>query len=160
MSKQTLIKLNEQFHFELVSSYLYLEMSYYFKSNSLDGFAHWMMRQSDEERIHAMKIYEFILLRQGNVCFEPITGSNITWKSTLDVLELAYKNEKDVTQAIHNIVDLSLQEKDYATFNFLQWFVEEQVEEENSSLSLLEQVQFLGESPNALYLLDKDLGKR
>lgn len=153
--------LNEQVNAELYSSYLYLSMAAYFKGINLNGFARWMEAQALEELTHAMKFYGFIQERNGEVTLKPIEGPPTRWDSPLAAFEDAYKHEQKVTSLINNLVDLSLEEKDHASNNFLQWFVSEQVEEEASADEVVQQLKLLGDAKGGgLFLLDRELGQR
>jgi len=161
MLKQSIEKkLNEQVNAELFSSYLYLSMSAYFEDLSLVGFANWMKVQAHEELTHAMKIYDFIHERGGKVTLEAIDKPENKWKNVLHVIEETYKHEQLVTSLIHNLVEISIKEKDYATQNFLQWFVDEQVEEEATASLLLERVKMIDGKNPGLFMLDKELKGR
>jgi ferritin len=151
--------LNEQINAELYSSYLYLSMAAKFENMSLEGFAHWMTIQAQEELSHAMKLYDYVNERGGRVYLKGIEEPPREWKSTLDVFEAVYNHEQKVTSLINKLVDLSIKEKDHATTNFLQWFVKEQVEEEASADSILQKVKLVG-SGDGIFLLDKELGQR
>ncbi|UCE58714.1 MAG: ferritin, partial [Phycisphaerales bacterium] len=123
---------NEQLNAELFASYLYLSMAAYFESQNLKGMASWMRMQSIEEHFHAMKFFDFLNECGDRVRLTKITGPQKEWESPLAVFEEACEHESKVTGLIHNLVDLSLAEKDHAANAFLQWFVTEQVEEEAS----------------------------
>lgn len=161
MIKETVLKvLNEQVGKEIYSAYLYLSMASYFDSVDLLGFAHWMKIQAKEELTHAMKIYDFIYERGGRVELPHIDKPKSSWDSPLNVFEEVLNHERNVTSSINNILELAIQEKDYATMNFLQWFIEEQVEEEAQAEQVLKKLQKLSESPISIYMLDKELGNR
>jgi ferritin len=161
MFKEKIIKiLNKQINEELFSSYLYLSMSSYFSSNNLDGFAKWMRIQSQEENEHAMKIYEYILQRDGKVVLTTIETPKAVWKSPLEAFQDALKHEKHISSCIHKIVDLAIQEKDHPTSNFFQWFVSEQVEEEANATNVLEKLKMIGDNKGGLFMLDRELGQR
>ena len=152
--------INDQLNFELYSSYLYLSMSSYLKSLNLNGFANWMEIQVQEEVAHAMKLYNFLQDRGGNVEFEAIAKPRATWDSPLSVFEDTLKHEKMVTNRINNLVDLALELRDHATNAHLQWFISEQVEEESNALSILQQVKLADGAPNGLFMLDRELAQR
>ncbi len=154
------IALNNQLNAELYSSYLYLAMAAYFDEKNLSGFAHWMKVQSNEEYSHALKFYNYIFQRNGKVEFEAINSPKNKWKSILEVFENVYKHEQEVTKMIDDLVKLGNDEKDYATNNFLQWFVGEQVEEEATAYKIIENLKQIGESHSGIFLLDKELGSR
>jgi len=152
--------LNKQLNRELYSGYLYLSMSAYFESINLPGFAHWMKKQASEEEAHAMKLYKFIVDRGGRVKLSYIETPKLEWKSPLQAFEDAYKHELKVTDMIHSLVGLARSEKDYATETFLQWFVNEQVEEEESANDIVQKLKMIGDSKNTLFMLDSVLSKR
>ena len=152
--------LNKQINEELYSSYLYLSMSNYFSSLNLDGFAKWMRMQSQEENAHGMKIYDYILQRDGKVVLSKIETPKAIWKSPLEVFQETLKHEQHISSCIHNIVNLAIQEKDHATTQFFQWFVGEQVEEESNASNILEKMKMVGDNKSGLFMLDRELGKR
>ncbi|MCK4234272.1 ferritin [candidate division WOR-3 bacterium] len=152
--------LNRQLNAELYSSYLYLSMSAYFDSINLKGFANWMNVQAQEELMHAMKFYNFILERGGKITLSAIEAPPREWDSPSSTFEIVYKHEQKVTALIHDLVDLSISEKDHATNNFLQWFVTEQVEEEASADGVVQRLKLAGNSSGGLFMLDRELGQR
>lgn len=152
--------LNKQLNEELYSSYAYLAMSAHFSSLSLDGFAHWFRLQSQEEYGHAMKILDYINTRNGKVSLMKVDPPKAVWKKPQEVFQETYDQEVFVSKSINDIVDLSLAEKDYATNNFMQWFVSEQVEEESTATKLLDRITLIGDNKNGLLVLDKELGMR
>ncbi len=152
--------LNAQINAELMSSYLYLSMAAYFYDADFPGFANWMRAQEQEERVHAMKLYDYIVARNGRVSLRPLDGPKVNWQSPLDAFEDAYKHEQNVTGLIHNLVDLALSEGDHATNSFLNWFVDEQVEEEASVDAVVQDLRRAGDSQQILFMLDRELGGR
>jgi ferritin len=152
--------INSQVNFELYSSYIYLSMSSYLKSLNLNGFAHWMEIQIQEEIAHAMKLYNFLHERGGRVELETIQKPKVNWHSPLDAFEDAYKHEQIVTGRINSLVDLALELRDHATNAHLQWFISEQVEEESNVLGIVQQMKLAEGSPNGLFMLDRELGQR
>ena len=152
--------LNRQINRELYSSYLYLAMSAYFKSANMDGCAKWMRVQAEEEKAHGMKIYDYVIARGGHVILQPIEAPKVKWASAGKVFEEVYAHEQKVTGMIHSLVELAIKEKDHATFEMLQWFVKEQVEEEEHAGGILAQIRFVGDVPGHLFWLDHELGKR
>lgn len=152
--------LNYQLNREMYSAYLYLSMSAYFQSISLKGFANWMFIQAQEEMVHAMKFYNFIIQRGGRVILTDIEAPQKEWDSPLDAFENVYQHEQKVTGLIHDLVNLAIAEKDHATNNFLQWFVDEQVEEEESSSEVTEKLKLIGDGTAGMFMLDNDLGQR
>ena len=152
--------LNGQLNAEIYSSYLYLSMNAYFKSANLDGFANWMKAQAQEELMHAMKFYDFIHQRGGRVLLTAIDTPPTDWDSPLSVFEDTLQHEEKVTGFINELVDIAMEERDHATQIFLQWFVTEQVEEEENVGSVLEQLKLLGDARQGLFLMDRELASR
>jgi len=152
--------LNQQVNAELYSSYLYLSMAAYFESINLKGFASWMRVQTQEELVHAMKFYDFIIERGGKVLLSSIEGPPTEWVSPLAIFEHAYEHEQKVTGLINKLVDLSAAEQDHATSNFLQWFVAEQVEEEASADEVVQKIKLMGDASGGLFMLDRELAQR
>jgi len=152
--------LNDQIRKELYSSYLYLSMAASFASQSLNGFAHWMQVQANEETKHGMKIYAHLNLRGGKIVLQQIDAPPSNWKSAREMFEQAYQHEQMVTASINKIVEVARAEKDNATEAFLQWFVNEQVEEEASTYEITQKLQLMGDSTPALVMMDAELGRR
>ncbi len=152
--------LNAQVNAEMYSAYLYLSMSAYFQSKSLGGFASWMRVQAQEEMVHAMKLYDFINERGGRVILEPIEAPPTEWDSPLATFEAVYEHEQKVTGLINELVELALEKHDHATNIFLQWFVSEQVEEEDSANDVVEKIKLVGDAKGGLFMLDRELGQR
>jgi ferritin len=152
--------MNEQISKEFFSSYLYLSMAAYFEDKNLAGFAHWMRLQADEEREHAMKIYNYILDAGGQVQLKAIAAPGTEWQSNLAVLEQVAEHEAKVTASINNLYELALKEKDYAAQVMLQWFISEQVEEEKNAAELVAKVRLIEERSTAILMLDHQLSKR
>lgn len=152
--------LNKQINAELYSSYLYLSMSSFFESGNLKGFANWMRIQAQEELVHAMKFYDHVMERGGKVILTSIEGPPTQWESAFSIFEHVFRHEQKVTGLINGLVDLAISEKDHATNNFLQWFVNEQVEEEASADEIVKELKLIGDSPDAMFFLDRELGRR
>jgi ferritin len=152
--------LNGQVNAELYSSYLYLSMSANFAAQNWVGAAKWMRVQAAEEFKHAMIIYDFILTCNSKVALDPIAKPQTQWATLLAAFEAAYAHEQKVTGLINGLVDLAHAEKDHATANFLQWFVNEQVEEEANALHIVQQLRLMGDSKDSMFTLDRELGKR
>jgi ferritin len=152
--------LISQLNAELYSSYLYLSMNAYFKSVNLDGFATWMHYQAQEELEHAMKFYDFISQRGGRIQLMQIEAPPTDWDSPLAVFEATLAHEQKVTGLINDLVEVAHEERDHATHIFLQWFVSEQVEEEESVGGVLEQLKLMGEAQGGLFMIDRELAKR
>ncbi len=152
--------LNRQINAELFSSYLYLSMSAYFDSAGLDGMANWMRFQAAEEHGHAMRLFGFIGERDGRVLLDAIDKPKAEWNSPLEVFEEAYQHEQEVTALIDGLVDLAASEKDHAAGSFLQWFVNEQVEEESTARGICDKLKLVGDHGPALLMMDAQLGSR
>ena len=152
--------LNGQLNAELYSAYLYLSMNAYFKSVNLDGFANWMYYQAQEELEHSMKFYDFVIQRGGKVVLTQIEAPPTEWDSPLAVFEATLAHEQKVTGLINELVEIALGEHDHATNIFLQWFVSEQVEEEESVSGVLEQLKLMGDAQGGLFMIDRELAKR
>jgi ferritin len=152
--------INEQINAELYSAYLYLSMVAYFESVNLRGCATWMRAQTQEEIVHAMKMYDFINERGGRVILKAIETPPSEWDSALAAFEAAYAHEQIVTGRINDLVNLAVEEKDHATNAFLQWFVNEQVEEETSADNVVQNLKMAQDAPGALFMLDRELGQR
>jgi len=152
--------LNGQLNAELYSAYLYLSMAAYFESVDLAGFANWMRIQTQEEQFHAMKFYDYIIERGGRVILRPIDAPPSDWDSPLAAFKATLEHEQKVTGLINDLVYLARDEKDNALEIFLQWFVKEQVEEEDNVSKVLGQLKLIKDSPQALFMMDKEMGQR
>ncbi len=152
--------LNEQVTYELFSAQLYLSMSSWFSEKDLDGFAKWYYVQAYEEHAHAMILYNYIITVGGRALLEPIEAPTLEWDSLSDLFNDHVKHEELVTSLIYNIVDVSRQEKDFKVDQFLQWFVEEQVEEEDNANRIRGRYEALARDGKALYLMDQEMGTR
>ena len=151
---------NGQINAELYSAYLYLSMAGYFERNDLPGFANWMRIQVQEEQFHAMKMYDYVLERGGTVVLSGIEAPPSEWECPRDVFAATLEHEQKVTGLINDLVYLARDERDNASEIFLQWFVKEQVEEEDSASTILGQLKLIEGSPQALFLFDRELGQR
>ena len=160
MQKKIQDALNAQLNAESYSAHLYMSMSAYFQSVNLKGMAHWMRLQAEEETMHEMKFFDYILSRGGKVALGQIGAPPTDWESPLAVFEAAYEHERQVSAKINTLVDLALAESDHASNAFLQWFVTEQVEEEESVLEIVDQLKLIGDERGALFMLDRELGQR
>jgi len=152
--------LNAQINAEMYSSYLYLAMAAWCEKVNLKGFAHWFRVQSAEEQIHVTKFFDYVLDRRGEVTLKAIQGPVTAWESAEAVMEATLKHEQHVTSLIHALADLAMAERDHATHNLLEWFIEEQVEEEATADQILQEIKLAGNTPTGLYLLDRDLATR
>ncbi len=152
--------LNHQINAELYSSCLYLSVESYFHSVSLSGFASWMRVQVQEELLHAMKLYDFIISRGGRALLEAVAKPDADWESPLAAFEQVLRHEEGITAKINELMDIAAAEQDHATKIFLQWFVSEQVEEESAVGEILSKLRLIGKDSSGLFLLDAELGKR
>jgi len=152
--------LNDQINEEIFSSYLYMAMSAYLKSINLNGCAKWMEAQVQEELTHAKKLYNFVFDRGGKVKFNQINEPKSKWTSLLNVFEEAYAHEQHITERINQLIKLTIEENDYATNSFLQWFVTEQVEEEANVDEIVQQLKLIGDNKGAFFMFDRELGNR
>ena len=152
--------LNNQINKEFWSAYFYLSMSNYFNANGMSGFSNWMKVQFEEETSHAMKMLDFVNERGGRVILEPIVEVPSEWDGVLNIYEETLKHEELVTSLINECVNVAIAEKDHATVNFLQWFVDEQVEEEAGVGEIIDQLKMIGCQGNGLYMMDKEFKSR
>lgn len=159
-SKKLWAAFNKQLNKELQAAYLYLSLAAHFDAANWHGFATWMRAQSTEENQHAMKFWEHIYSRDGRVELLAIEKPRSEFHSPLDAFEAALHAEKDNTAEIHKLYELAVSEKDYPAQVFLNWFIEEQVEEENSAQQIVDTLKQIGDSTSALLLLDRELGQR
>ena len=152
--------MNKQIKNELYSAYFYLSVSAHFEAKHLTGFAHWMKAQSQEEVSHAMKFFNFLLQHGNQVALLPIDQPPSDFESPLDAFSQALQNEKLVTSQIHHLYALALEEQNADAKVLLQWFIEEQVEEEESVGNVIEELKRVGEDADALLELNKTLSTR
>ena len=152
--------INKQVTAEFYSAHLYLSMAAYLESIDLPGFANWMRIQYQEEVSHAMKMFDYVIERDGRAIIAGFEDPQVEWKSALDIFEGAYAHEQKVTAMINNLMDIAIAEKDHASQIFLQWFVNEQVEEEASAKGVIQQLKMLGDSKGGLFQMDRELGRR
>lgn len=161
MIKDSLEKaINNQINEEFYSAYIYLSMAAEFGDRDLKGFENWMREQAKEEVEHAMRLFDYLEERGGKVDLEEIDKPKTDWNSPLEAFEDAYKHEKYITRKINDLVDLAEEENDRATVNMLQWFIEEQVEEEDSVSAIVEKLKMAGDNTSSLLMLDSELGNR
>lgn len=160
ISKKLEEAINEQINKELYSEYLYLAMAAYFDAVDLPGFANFFKVQVQEERFHAMKFYDFLNERGGKVVLKKIDKPQTEFESPLDIMEISYKHEQYVSDLINKLMDLAISENDHAVKSFLNWYVDEQVEEEDSMNKILNQLKWIDGKGNGLLMLDKELAGR
>lgn len=152
--------LNAQLQRELYASHLYLAMAACADAANLPGFAHWMRAQSNEERGHALRFYDFINDRDGRVVLKAIEQPPMQFDSPLTMFQEALNHERRVSGFIHELYELAVEEKDYPSQTFLQWFINEQVEEEKSATQIVETLKMIADNQAALLMLDRELGRR
>ena len=160
LSKVMQEAINEQIQKEFYSAYLYLSMAANFEEKNLPGFARWLRVQFGEEQEHALKFYEYIIERGGAVRLQAISQPPADWKSNLAAFEQVLEHEQQVTASIHKLYETALAEKDYASQIMLQWFINEQVEEEKNATEIVEQLKLIDAHGTAVLMLDHQLGKR
>lgn len=152
--------INEQIKWEMYSGYLYLSMSAWCADKGLPGFAQWMRVQAQEELAHAMKFYDYVLERGGRVELAAVDKPDNGWETPLAVMEHTLKHERLVTARINDLMSVALDERDHAASIFLQWFVEEQVEEEDNVGDALAKLRLVSQDGSGMYMLDKEMGAR
>ncbi len=160
LKKSMLAKLNEQFNHELASAYVYYAMAAYFDSINLKGFANWMRIQAQEELTHVHRFYTYIIDRGARPSFAAHKEPKQDWKSPLAAMQDAYKHECFISEKISECVTLALKESDHPTNTMLQWFVNEQVEEEATAHDVVQKLVLIGDNTSALFLLDNELAGR
>ncbi|RLC51464.1 MAG: ferritin [Candidatus Cloacimonadota bacterium] len=152
--------INEQINKELYSEYFYLSMAAYLAALGLDGFANFFKVQVQEERFHAMKFFDFMNERGGRVILKEIKQPKIDFDSPVEIFELAYKHEQFVSKSINELMDVAISENDHAAKSFLNWFVDEQVEEEASMEKILNQLKMIDGKGHGMLMLDRELATR
>ncbi len=160
ISKKMEAALNEQVNKEFFSSYLYLSMAAYFEDKGLPGMANWMKLQAEEEHQHGTKFYEFIIKGGRRIKLTSIKEPKFEWTSPQNAFEESLAHEQFITKSINELTDLAIQEKDHATKTFLQWFVDEQLEEEATVQQIVESFKLVSDHPAGLFMLDRELGQR
>lgn len=152
--------INEQINKEIFSSYLYLSMASYLADLGLSGFANWMRIQVQEEAAHAMGLYDYLIERGGSVELEAVAKPQTTWNNILHVFEATLEHEQFVTKSLNELADVADEVKDRAAASFLQWYINEQVEEESTAEDIINKLKLIDSDGNALFMLDKDMGAR
>jgi ferritin len=160
ISKKLQDAFNEQINKELYSEYLYLSMAAYFDSISLPGCANFMKVQVQEERFHAMKMFDFVNERGGRVELKEIKKPQVEFSSAMAAFDMSYKHEQFVSKSINQLMDIAISENDHATKSFLNWFVDEQVEEEDSMDTIVNKFKLIGGQGHGLLMIDNELGAR
>jgi ferritin len=151
--------LNTQLNEEIYSSNLYLSLSSYLETKNLRGMASWMRSQSKQEHDHMMRFYDYLIDRGGCVITKKIPGPPIDWDSPIAAFGAAFEHEKKLSRHIGKMADMAQKEEDHATYNFLQWFINKQSEEEASFRTIIGQMTLIGDDPHGMLMLDRELGK-
>ena len=160
MKEKMLQAFNEQINREFYSAYLYLSMSAYLASIKMKGMANWAKVQYQEEMTHAIKMFDYVSTRGDNVILEEIKKPPTEWKSVEHIFTEILNHERYITENINNLMSIATEMNDFASIQFLQWFVAEQVEEEANVQDILDQLSLIGDSKQGLIMLDKELGQR
>jgi len=160
INKKLETALNEQINAEFYSAFLYLSMSAYLDTINFAGFANWMLVQFQEEQFHAKKMFDYLIERGGKVTLTEIAAPPVQWDGPIAIFQATLEHEQMVTRRINDLVYLARDERDNAVEVFLQWFVSEQVEEEDTAETLLGQLKIAESSPHALLMLDRELATR
>lgn len=160
LSKKMKDAINAQINREMYSAYLYMAMSGHADDTGLKGFAKWFMVQYHEEMMHAMKMYEYIQSQGEKPLLQQIDTPPSEWDSTLAMFKETLAHEQKVTAWINELMEIAIAEKDHATQIFLQWYVTEQVEEEENDHEIIDKLKIIRDNPQALLMLDQELGAR
>lgn len=160
LKEKMLLALNEQINAEQYSSLLYLSMSAYLHDQGLPGFANWMYVQYQEELSHANKFYNYVVERGGRVEMKAIKQMPTTWNGIIDIYEATLEHEQLVTSLINDLMDIAIEEKDHASRSFLNWFVDEQVEEEANVTEILDTLKLINGQGNGIFMLDREMRSR
>jgi len=152
--------LNKQINREMYSAYLYMSMSQHSATMGLKGISNWFMCQYHEEMLHAMKMYEYVQRQGGKVTLETIDKPPSEWSSALTMFEDTLAHEQQITSHINDLMEEAIADKDHATQIFLQWYVSEQVEEEENDNDIIAQLKLIGNDAQGLLSLDKELATR
>ena len=160
ISKRLEDAINAQINAEMWSAYLYLSMSAYCQDQGYSGMANWFYIQFKEEQDHAQIFYNYLISRGGRVWLKAIDAVDTEWKSPLAAFEATYAHEQHVTALINNLMTIAIEEKDYAAQSRLQWFIDEQVEEEENAVELINKLRMLDGNGYGLYVLDQELAAR
>ena len=152
--------INDQIQAEFESAYLYLALSARMEQLHLKGFAHWLRLQWQEETQHALKFYDYLLQRDGVVQLRELPTPVYTAETPLEIFELVLAHEQYITRRINDLYAQAAEERDYASQTLLQWFVSEQMEEEEAARDIIDDLRLVGDSGASLFLLDRELGQR
>ncbi len=160
LSKELQVELVKQLNAEYYSAYIYLGMSAYCSKEGFNGASGWFLNQYQEEVAHGMKLFKYLEDQGADIQLPEIKGVKVEYGSLLDVFQKSLAHEQHMTKNLNNLSDLALKEKDHATYNLLQWYVSEQVEEEASVGEIIDNIKLIGNNGYGLYTLDKELGTR
>lgn len=160
MNKKVVEAITEQVNKELYSAYLYMAMEQYLEDQDMSGMASWMYQQALEEQFHARKMMKYLNSRGEKVVLKQIDEPKVEWASVKEVFDNVLEHEQFVTSSINDIQSIAVDIKDYATMNFLQWFIDEQVEEEEAATDLIKQLKLIGDNGYGLLMLDKEMAQR
>ena len=160
LNENVLGKLNEQIACELGSAYVYYSMAAFFEEINLKGFVNWMLIQAQEELIHTHRIFQYIIDKGERPDLGPQPAPKSRWKNALEAMEDAYNHECFISVKINECLEVAQQEKDHSTATMLQWFINEQVEEEAAADEVVQKLKLIGDNTGALFMLDIELGKR
>ncbi|PCI35623.1 MAG: ferritin [Flavobacteriaceae bacterium] len=149
--------LNKQIRIEAESSQIYLAMASWAELQGLEGVAQFMYTQSEEERMHMLKLFRYVNERGGHAKVSPLNGPDLEFGSFKEMFETLFNHEIFVSESINELVHLTFENKDYATHNFLQWYVAEQIEEEAQARMILDKIKLIGDNNAGLYLFDNDI---
>lgn len=157
LSKTIEKALNNQVRIEGESSQIYLAMACWAEAKGLEGVAQFMYKQSDEERMHMLRLVKFVNERGGDAYISELKAPNVSFNNFREMFQALHDHEIFVSASINDLVHVTLQEKDYATHNFLQWYVTEQIEEEAQARAILDKINLIGDDKGGLYLFDRDI---
>ena len=160
MKDRVQMEINQQINEELFSAYIYLAMAAHFETMNLEGFAGWMRLQAQEELGHAMRLFDHLTRRGGRVALKAVAEPPMDFGSPLEVFQKALAHEQHITGCIHGLYKVALEEGDYPAQSELQWFIDEQVEEEENTGRVVEQLKMAGDNKVALLMMDRELGQR
>lgn len=160
LNEDLLNALNEQMNHEFYAAHAYMAMAAFCDDNSYEGFANFYIQQAKEERFHGKKIYDYINDRGRHALFSSIPAPKTEFSSILETFKDGLAQEQEVTRRFYNLSDLATKDKDYATISFLNWFLDEQVEEESMFETHIDYLKRIGDDSNTLYLYEKELAGR
>ncbi len=152
--------MNDQIKNELESYYLYLSMASYFHSKSLDGMAHWMRCQAHEEMVHAMKFFDHLVDRGAQVALQDLKQIKIDWESPMEAWKDAYAHEQKISSNINDLTAVARENRDFPSEPLLNWFLDEQIEEEANASKIVDQMEMAGNDRSAVFMIDRELGAR